>query len=232
MRSAECGVEEMRGAELERLEFRSGVLGAYGASGLEIEELLGYNENVFDRASMSLPLKLPLESELHVSAWRQYATTAREIGVFGALKQRLVQLQFPVQEGISQTEAYQSATRRGVSVEGMAEATGLVLRQPEQLQLTVHESLAGAVPVLIAGNREDFVSLVRALTKRNEPKPIPDSMGACTVAGFNNWDRVRQYRQKWEAAHPDHCADADWAVEFRTGHSAKRALSRPIYYLK
>ena len=205
----------MRSAELGRLEFRAGVLAAYGASGLEIEELLVYNENVFDRHCLTLPLKLPLESELHVSAWRQYAAAAREIGVFAALKQRLVQLQFPVQEGISQIEAYQSATRRGVSVDGMAEATGLVLRQPEQLQLIVQESLAGAVPVLIAGNREDFVFLVQALTKRNEPKPIPDSMGACTVAGFNNWDRVRQYRQKWATAHPTDCSDADWAVEFR-----------------
>ena len=197
-----------------RLDFRAGVLGAYGASGLETEELLVYNENVFDRHCLTLPLKLPLESELHVSAWRQYATAAREVGVFAALRQRLVQLQFPVQEGISQTEAYQSATRRGVSVNGIP-ATGLVLRQPELLQLIMHESLAGAIPVLIAGNREDFVALVRALTKRNEPKPIPDSMGACIVAGFNNWDRVRQYRQEWKAAHPGHCSDADWAAEFR-----------------
>jgi hypothetical protein len=68
---------------------------------------------------------------------------------------------------------------------------------------------------LIAGNREDFVLLVQALTMQNEPKLVPASMGACMVAGFNNWDRVRQYRQQWEANHPDHKSEAKWADEFK-----------------
>ncbi|MBC6421591.1 MAG: hypothetical protein GDA38_08585 [Hormoscilla sp. SP12CHS1] len=81
----------------------------------------------------------------------------------------------------------------------MALATGLILKEPESLQLIIHESAAGEIPVIIAGCREDFVSLVQALTKRNEPHPIPDSMGATMVSGFNNWDRIRQYRASWEA---------------------------------
>ncbi len=36
------------------------------------------------------------------------------------------------------------------------------------------------------------MALVRALARRNEPVPIPASMGACMVAGYNNWDRVFQ----------------------------------------
>jgi hypothetical protein len=126
----------------------------------------------------------------------------------------LVQLQFPIQEGISQNDAYRCATRKGVLVDGMAEATGLVLKQPEKLQLIIHQSLAGAIPVLLTGNREDFVSLVQALTMRNEPKPVPASMGACMVAGFNNWDRIRQYRQQWEDKNPFNCSESTWAEEF------------------
>jgi hypothetical protein len=101
-----------------------------------------------------------------------------------------------------------------VLVDGMAEATGLVLKQPEKLQLIIHQSIAGAIPVLLTGNREDFVSLVQALTMRNEPKPIPASMGACMVAGFNNWDRIRQYRQQWEDKNPLNCSESSWAEEF------------------
>lgn len=199
---------------MNKQEFRASVLAAYGVSTSEREELLAYNQNVFNHNSLKLGVKFPLEPEPHVVAWKQYVAEARVIGTFESLKQRLVQLQFPILAGISQTKAYLSAIRKGVPVDDMSQATGLVLKRPEQLQLIVQESLAGAIPVLIAGDREDFVSLVQALTMRNEPQPVPDSMGACMVAGFNNWDRVRQYRKKWLSEHPAECSDS-WAVEFR-----------------
>ena len=47
----------------------------------------------------------------------------------------------------------------------------------------------------MAGAREDFVFLVQSLTQRNEPEPVADSMGACIVAGYNNWDRVAERYQ-------------------------------------
>lgn len=196
-------------------KFRASVLASYGASTLEIEELLTYNQNVFDRSCLtSLPLKLPLAPEAHVNVWEEYAAQARVVGAFEALKRVVVQLQFPIQEGISQAEAYRSATRKGVLVDGTTEAKSLILKQPEKLQLIVHQSLAGAIPVLLTGNREDFVSLVRALTMRNEPKPVPASMGACIVAGFNNWDRIHRYRKQWEAQNPANCSAASWMEEF------------------
>ena len=195
-------------------EFRKSILTSYGASASETEELLIYNQNVFDRSSLTRPVQFPLAPEAHVVAWEEYAAQARVVGAFESLKRVLVQLQFPIQEGISQTDAYRWATRKGVLVDGMAEATGLVLKQPEKLQLIIHQSIAGAIPVLLTGNREDFVSLVQALTMRNEPKPIPASMGACMVAGFNNWDRIRQYRQQWEDKNPFNCSESTWAEEF------------------
>jgi hypothetical protein len=200
---------------MERKEFRANVLKAYGANTSDTEELLAYNENVFDTASLAHPVNFPLAPELHVATWEKYLAEATMIGTFEALKKRLVQLWFPIREGISQTERYRAATRKGIPVDGMAEATGLILTQPEKLELIIHQSLAGAIPVLIAGNREDFVLLVQALTMQNEPKLVPASMGACMVAGFNNWDRVRQYRQQWEANHPDHKSEAKWADEFK-----------------
>jgi hypothetical protein len=97
----------------------------------------------------------------------------------------------------------------------MAEATGLVMNAPDQLQLVLHPTLAGCIPLLITGDRADFVSLVQALTRRNEPEPIPDSMGAAMVAGYNNWDRVRRYRQAWEQKHQPGAWAGDWADEFK-----------------
>ncbi len=200
---------------MKKTEFRAKILQDCGANGEELEELLAYNENVFDTSSLTPPFRFPLAPEPHVATWETYLAEARAIGVFQALKKRLVQLRFPIQEGISQTEAYRSATRQGIPVDSLTEATGLVLTQPEKLQLLIHQSPAGAIPVLIAGNRDDFVLLVQALTKRNEPQPIPASMGACMVGGFNNWDRIHQYRQQWEAKHLDNTTEADWAAEFK-----------------
>lgn len=200
---------------MERNELRTRILNAYGANDSETEELLAYNENAFNTANLDPTITFPLVPEPYMATWETYQAEATEKGTFETLKKRLIQLQFPILAGISQTEAYRAATRRGIPVDSMAEATGLVLSQPERLQLIIHQSLAGTIPVLIAGNREDFVLLVQALTTKNEPKPVPASMGACMVAGFNNWDRIRQYRQQWEANHPDHTGEASWRAEFK-----------------
>ncbi|MEH1770616.1 DUF7005 family protein [Nostoc sp.] len=200
---------------MERQKFRTAILASYGATGSEITELLIYNQNVFKHDNWQPSLKFPLEPESHIATWEEYAVTARKIGVFETLKQVLVQLSFPIQEGISQTEVYRAATLKGVNLEGIFEASGLVLEHPEKLDLKIYQSLAGAIPVILPGNREDFVSLVRSLTKRNEPQPIPASMGACMVAGYNNWDRIRRDRQRWEKENPANCSETDWKGEFR-----------------
>ncbi|MDZ8221771.1 DUF7005 family protein [Nostoc sp. ChiVER01] len=195
-------------------QLRANVLASYGASARETEELLAYNQNTFDHSFSTLPAKFPLPPEPHVAAWEEYATLAQEVGVFQALSTKLVQLKFPILKGISQTEAYRFATRKGIPVDSMIEATSLILQQPEQLQLMIHQSLAGAIPVLLTRNRKDFVSLLQALTMRNEPKPVPASMGACMIIGLNNWDRVRQYRQQWEVRNFGNCSESSWLEEF------------------
>jgi hypothetical protein len=194
---------------MNHLKLRTNVLVACGASESEITELLAYNHNVFDHTR----LKLPLTPEPHLAAWEQYATAAKTKGAYAVLKQRLVQFQFPILAGISQTEEYRNATRKGKVIE--TSNNGLIFTQPEQLELWLHQTIAGTIPVISAGNREDFATLVQALTKRNEPELIPNSMGACIVSGYNNWDRINQYRQEWENQQPNH-SETDWQIEFKS----------------
>ncbi|MBN1219848.1 MAG: hypothetical protein JXM69_13045 [Anaerolineae bacterium] len=201
-------------------DFRAAVLSDLGATGSEIDELLAYNQNTFNHADLSRPLVLPLADESFATVWEKYAVEAQEKGAWACLRERLVQLRFPIQAGISQTPAYRAATRQGRAVEGVAEATGLRLNAPEGLQLALHQSPAGRIPLLITGDRADFVALVQALTHANEPHPIPDSMGAAMVAGYNNWERVRQYRQQWQQSNPF----GNWAEEF------KRLAEQPELY--
>lgn len=194
-------------------KFREEVLISYGADASEVQELLAYNQNVFQHEDCSKPLELPLPSEVHLDDWEEYAAQAEVRGAYSVLKDVFVQWQFPIQQGISQTEAYRSATLKTGSVDRSEEAS-LVFQHPEEIELTIHHSLAGAIPVLLVKHREDFVTVVRSLTKRNEPEPIPLSMGACIVSGYNNWARIRNYQNQWCEQNPD-CDDEAWNAEFQ-----------------
>ncbi len=212
------------------MSIRSSILEGYGAEAPEIAELSNYNQNVFDHAQLRSPQSFPLKPEPHVAVWSEYVHSATEIGIVKTLKNALVQLNFPIAKGISQTAAYRAATLKGVEPHTIPEATGLKLKQPEAIRLQIYPSLAGEIPVLLPGNREDFVSLVQAFIKRNEPQPIPDSMGACMIAGYNNWDRIRRYRQQWIQKNPTNCGETAWQQEFIKLIPQKASLSRSLYY--
>jgi hypothetical protein len=187
----------------QRFEQRRQVLVNHGATATEVIELLAYNQNIFVQEQAET-----VEPELHVRAWQGYLAEAAVVGVWESLKRRLVQLQFPIQLGISETVEYRSSTRRGLPIP--IGTVGLELRSPELLELFIHESWAGSIPVIFAGDRADFELLVQALLRRNEPVPIPAAMGACMVAGFNNWDRIRSYRSQWESLHGSEGWDQEW----------------------
>jgi uncharacterized protein DUF7005 len=172
-------------SDLARLRFWM----RHGATDGEAEELAAYARSGFDESAFDRVLECPLPDEPFVSAWAAYAADAERIGVAESLRRRLIQLRFPIEEGISATPSYLAAVRRGMCDRSVREP-GVRFARPDLLRMFIHPTAAGRVPVIVAGPREDFVSLVRALTCRNEPKPVPPSMGACIVAGYNNWDRV------------------------------------------
>ncbi|HVG09669.1 MAG TPA: hypothetical protein VNM67_18355, partial [Thermoanaerobaculia bacterium] len=163
----------------------------------EIQAELGrYLENPFDLGALGPGTVLPLPDEPFVATWERWAAEARQRGAFAVLSENLPQLRFPIREGISKTDAYRDATLRGASPE--ASAAGLELERPEVIELEIHPSPAGRIPVLLVRGRAEFVALVQALGKRNEPSPVPDSQGALMVAGFNNWARIRELRSRGE----------------------------------
>ncbi len=194
---------------------RTGVLDALGASVAEKEALLAYNENRFDHSGLGAAPEFPLPDEPFASNWKTYEREAEKKGAFETLKGRLAQLSFPIQKGISRTDAYRSATRKGVPPEKIPEATGLVLKRPDGFRFHLHATLAGRIPILVTAHRDDFVAVLRALTLRNEPQDVPEATGAMIVSGYNNWDRIRTLRKKWEAHHPDDSGGIGWAVEFQ-----------------
>jgi hypothetical protein len=193
---------------------RSQVLRELGASGPVVDELLAYTDNPFARFSGPVPV-CPLPDEAHVERWKVYEAEAHEVGAFAALQRRFVQLRFPIREGMSREESYREATLGGRFDEADAFAPGLQLADPSRLELMVHATPAGSVPFVVAGSRADFVALVQAFTDRNEPVPVPHSMGACIVTGLNNWDRIACHRRAWEQSDAGPAAGGNWSDEFR-----------------
>lgn len=193
---------------------RSEVLERLGAPEAVRRELLAYNTSAFEPLPIRAPGGLPLAPAPHVAAWRGYVRRADEIGVLEALREALVQLRFPIEAGMSATDAYRAATLRGVVDAPLGPGEGLRLEEPGSLRLSLHEAPAGPVPVLVVPHRADFVAVVRALASRNEPSPMPESMGAVTVKGLNNWERIGRLRRAWEDAHPG-ARPEEWQAHFR-----------------
>jgi hypothetical protein len=184
----------------------------YGATAGEEAELVAYAQRAFDASAFDRPITCPMGDEPFVSAWESYVVEAERVGVAACLRDRLAQLRFPIATGISTQAEYAAAVKRGAGLDARATG-GLQFAAPDALRLFVHPTAAGRVPVIVAGARADFVALVQALTCRNEPTPVPDSMGACIVAGYNNWDRVHALKREWEASPGDH-SEADWSRAF------------------
>jgi hypothetical protein len=68
---------------------------------------------------------------------------------------------------------------------------------------------------VVAEARADFDTLVQALTRYNEPWPVPASMGACIVTGYNNWGRILELRRRWQGIDPDRRSPATWPARLR-----------------
>ncbi|HNY11189.1 MAG TPA: hypothetical protein PKK26_06320 [Candidatus Wallbacteria bacterium] len=158
------------------------------------EELKLYTKNMFS-CSSGIFDKLPLLDEDFVGTWRAYLDESKKKGVFQTLKSRLPQLNFPVEKGVSTSEEYLAAIRAEKLIADISPNSGLALEEPCKIELIIHKTPAGSIPVIIVRNRNDFVSLFRALAFKNEPVGIPSSTGACAISGYNNCERYLAYRK-------------------------------------
>jgi len=197
--------------------FRIDVLRQSGAaSPAVVEELIAYNAKPFPPEAAASAPDFPLADEPHVEAWRAYERESRASDPFTALRRHFVQLRFPIRAGISEEDGYRAATRRGrIEAADTYADEALTLDRPDLVELSIAPTIAGHVPILVAGHRPDFVRLVQAFSERNEPRPVPEAMGACIVKGLNNWSRIRDYRTRWAEALGEAATEDAWAEEFQ-----------------
>ena len=96
------------------------------------------------------------------------------------------QILFPIESGIHNTEEYRNVCLRGFKCDRKPDFTF-----SDKDVLEIIETEAGPATVLTLYSREDFVRMTQCLYYKCEPVAIPDSIGANTIIGLNNWDKVR-----------------------------------------
>lgn len=207
---------------------RTEVLRSLGADQGTVEELAAYCENPFPLTALPASPVLPLQDEAHTTDWRDYLSPGPD-DLFGFLQQRLVQLNIPIKQGISKTDAYADIVRRGKPFSAETFGGRLTLERPELLRASVNQHPAGALPVLRTSHRPDFVTMVRALAFRCEPHEISPAVNAQMISGLINWDRMRRYRSAWLERHPDE-GHIGWPAEMTRVSSSEqwRFLDRLI----
>jgi hypothetical protein len=201
-----------------------------GGTLAEDAELQAYCAAGYAPEALARGTVFPLPDEAFVPVWEEWARQSAERGAFAVLSEQLPQLRFPVRQGISQEPGYRAATLRGVPPEEIPEATGLELERPESLELAVHASPAGRIPLLVVRHRPDFATVLRALARRNEPAPVPDSQGALMVAGYNSWPRLHALRRAWEARPPLQPLQTNERETATWGEELKRLQATPELY--
>lgn len=110
------------------------------------------------------------------------------------LANRYPQLYLPVKEGMRDTELYKDTVLRGKKPEGR-----LVFSLSAEDSLSSVSTPAGNVDVLFLRERKDFEHAVLALAYRCEMHPLPASMGATTIKGLINWEKINTHLEQYEA---------------------------------
>ena len=134
---------------------------------------------------------------------------------------RYPQLLLPIRVGEKDSVEYRNAVRRGIAPDLPPEFKG----SPRD-SLTTEATPAGEADILTLGDREDFVHAYRALAYKCEPMDIPPSVGAATIKGLINWEKIHRHESEYRKA-----GGTDWAAEFRLFTSVKRHYSDTVILL-
>ena len=121
------------------------------------------------------------------------------------LAKKYPQLLLPIRAGEKETEEYRAAVLSGAPLSAEPDFIG----SPGD-SLSVAETPAGKAEILYLENREDFEHAFRALAHRCEPAEIPASVGATTIRGLINWEKIHNHEKEYLQS-----GGNDWNLEFR-----------------
>lgn len=111
------------------------------------------------------------------------------------LARRYPALYLPVTAGMKDSEQYKNVVLRGQQMEGRPSFS-----YDDKDSLASFVTPAGTVDVLVLHERADFIHAIQSLAYRCEPRPVPDSMGASSLSGLINWEKIRAHLDAYRLA--------------------------------
>ncbi|MEC3875873.1 DUF7005 family protein [Chryseobacterium salviniae] len=139
--------------------------------------------------------------------WEKYVDESTGDIPFQVLREFYPQLNFPIEDGIEKKQIYRDAVLKGSSI---LSDKALQLNKESEITLKLHQNIAYDIPVLIVPDEADFETLIQCLIHKNNPAPIPKSMGASLISGINNWKKINNLKQEWTESN----SSASWNEEF------------------
>lgn len=137
-------------------------------------------------------------------------TADRDNAILAAAR-RYPQLLLPIGHGIKDTEEYRDAVLRGKPVCAEPDFIG-----SSEDSLHTVDTPVGRAEILCLAEREDFEHALRALAYRCENVEILPSVGANTIRGLINWEKLRKHKLEYIAS-----GGQNWSAEFRSFTSDK-----------
>ena len=120
------------------------------------------------------------------------------------LARRYPQMLLPVSAETRYGDLYRSAVLRG---EELSATPDFSFSPNDSFESA--ETPAGRIEIVTFDRRDDFEHCVRALAYRCEMRSIAPSMGASTVLGLINWEKIREHKREYFAS-----GGTDWGSEF------------------
>ncbi len=181
-----------------------------------IEKLEAYLQNKFSSENLKIVVS---EENACVEFWKYYLQKTGEPH-FQILKDFYPQLYFPIETEINKTEDYIHAVLKGKdSFKNLP--SHLFLNHAEGISIQLYKDISGTIPVISINDSQDFVVIAQSLLYKNNPMPIPSSMGAFLANGINNWERIHALKKEWIENRPSN----SWNHEF-----SKNIVPNPELY--
>ena len=137
------------------------------------------------------------------------------------LSRRYPQLLLPISDETRHGEVYKNAVLRGIELTGTPDFS-----LSDEDTFEVVNTPAGTVEVLTLADRADFEHCIRALAHRCENAELPKTMGASTISGLINWEKIRNRQKEYFAS-----GGEDWDSEFAAFTADRRNFRDTVIVL-
>lgn len=125
--------------------------------------------------------------------------------LFNNILNKYPQVGLPIKEGIKNTEEYKNAVLRGKEIKKISND----FSESKDDYIEVVETPAGDASILYIDDRKDFETAIQKLAHKCEPTNIPASMGASTISGLINWEKIHNHEKEYKDN-----GGAFWDIEF------------------